>query len=277
MTFPNSSPSHANDVTDPDDVIESHSWRTIGDRVAIKELDRSAFFYNETGVPGKIQSFFGIDSLGKGASIEIGLIHNDIRYQGTLLRKNDDTPHGRTQLHWRSDFSAVLKAELPEWYDYFNSHEDKPEFGPELRLSRMEDETGYYVSIVDVAAIRSDIESELIENQNFQPLKEGRIKEYYGKRYERSAANRKRAIEIHGYECAVCGFDFFKVYGERGKEFIEVHHIKPISTSQEEIVVNPETDLVTVCANCHRMIHRYPDDILSTDELRERMTLNVIQ
>lgn len=69
--------------------------------------------------------------------------------------------------------------------------------------------------------------------------------------------------------CYACGFNFEKVYGERGKEFIEVHHIKPLSTLDEEIEVNPKTDLVPLCANCHRMIHRRKDEILSMDELKE--------
>ena len=32
--------------------------------------------------------------------------------------------------------------------------------------------------------------------------------------------------------------------------------------------VNPQTDMVVLCANCHRMIHRNRDGMLSPDELR---------
>lgn len=55
--------------------------------------------------------------------------------------------------------------------------------------------------------------------------------------------------------CEVCGFDFSKFYGERGKGFIECHHTKPLS----ELRPNDKTrvsDLALVCSNCHRMIHR---------------------
>lgn len=44
--------------------------------------------------------------------------------------------------------------------------------------------------------------------------------------------------------------------------------IKPISTFTEEQQVDPQTDLITVCANCHRMIHRKPNDILTIEELK---------
>ncbi len=52
-----------------------------------------------------------------------------------------------------------------------------------------------------------------------------------------------------------CAFDFEAMYGEIGRGFGEVHHLLPLS----EPIHARETrlqDLVVVCANCHRMIHR---------------------
>lgn len=45
-------------------------------------------------------------------------------------------------------------------------------------------------------------------------------------------------------------------YGENGKDFIEIHHVKPLSTLEEATEIDPEIDLVPVCLNCHRMLHR---------------------
>ncbi|MBR3918614.1 MAG: HNH endonuclease [Clostridia bacterium] len=67
----------------------------------------------------------------------------------------------------------------------------------------------------------------------------------------------------------VCGFDFEKTYGDLGKDFIEVHHTKPLFSLEEEVKINPRTDLVCVCSNCHRMIHRKRDSIISIDELKK--------
>ena len=97
---------------------------------------------------------------------------------------------------------------------------------------------------------------------------EGNVKTYYGKRYERNPENRQRAIEIHGLDCYVCGFNFEAVYGERGANFIEVHHLKPLSTLEEATEINPDTDLVPLCANCHRMIHRRKDAVLTVADLK---------
>ncbi len=55
--------------------------------------------------------------------------------------------------------------------------------------------------------------------------------------------------------CEICGFDFYEVYGEIGKDYIEAHHKRPISTMQEGEMTNIN-DMAIVCSNCHRIIHR---------------------
>ena len=63
--------------------------------------------------------------------------------------------------------------------------------------------------------------------------------------------------------------NFEEVYGTRGRGYIEIHHINPLSTIREETKINPSTDLIPVCANCHRIIHRKKENILSIDEMKE--------
>ncbi len=101
--------------------------------------------------------------------------------------------------------------------------------------------------------------------------KEGKRLIYYSTRYERSAKNREAAILARGTICEACGFDFEKAYGKIGSGFIEVHHIKPLcSLDGEEIPINPKEDMVCVCANCHRMLHRH-GDILTIEQLKKKM------
>ncbi len=75
-------------------------------------------------------------------------------------------------------------------------------------------------------------------------------------KYERNPYARKKCIEYYGYSCVVCGFNFEKIYGEQGREYIHVHHLEQIATLGEKYEVNPINDLRPVCANCHAMIHR---------------------
>lgn len=111
----------------------------------------------------------------------------------------------------------------------------------------------------------------MVEDENFSYsiTKEGKRVMYYSSRYERSTKNRNAAIKIHGTSCMVCGFDFERTYGLLGKDYIEVHHIRPLSDQQEEVEIDPENDLICVCANCHRMLHRTKHDILTPEKLKE--------
>ena len=99
--------------------------------------------------------------------------------------------------------------------------------------------------------------------------KEGAKKQYYTTRYERDPKKRAEALRIHGLTCAVCEMDFESVYGELGKGYIEVHHVKPLYSLEGESEVNPETDLVCLCSNCHSMIHHKKNYIMSVEELKE--------
>lgn len=113
------------------------------------------------------------------------------------------------------------------------------------------------------------VESDLASFQEEEEYFEGRKSLRYSNYYERNSKLRAKVIALYGTKCQVCGFDFEEFYGERGKDFIEVHHLRPISELKGETQINPETDMVIVCSNCHRMIHRKRDQILSVEELSE--------
>lgn len=70
--------------------------------------------------------------------------------------------------------------------------------------------------------------------------------------------------------CEVCGFDFNQTYGELGRGYIEAHHVVPLSMREKEKVTSLK-DLVPVCSNCRRMLHRtYPG--ISVDDLKKRLS-----
>ncbi len=95
---------------------------------------------------------------------------------------------------------------------------------------------------------------------------EGAKKQIVVNAYERDATAKPRCIKRWGCVCVVCDFDFHAVYGDLGKDFIHVHHLRPIHTIGEEYVLDPENDLRPVCPNCHSMLHR-KKDVLSIEEL----------
>ena len=110
-------------------------------------------------------------------------------------------------------------------------------------------------------------------NISFEYVKEN-DEEYYGnenlnkirihKVIERNQKLVKQVKGIHGYRCQACGFSFNNFYLNIGDNYIEAHHLTPLSKIKEEnIKLNPKTDFAVLCSNCHRMIHRteYFDNI----------------
>lgn len=115
--------------------------------------------------------------------------------------------------------------------------------------------------------------------ETVEKIKDGKKVVYYTTVYERKSKNRDAAMRIakqkHGYlRCEACGFNFEKIYGERGKDFIEVHHNKPLFGLADEMEIDPGKDLNCLCSNCHRMIHRNRREILTVTQLKSMIESN---
>lgn len=103
--------------------------------------------------------------------------------------------------------------------------------------------------------------------------------------YERSSLLRKIAIEHYTKNddilCDACKFSFNNFYGEKvGKGYIEIHHIKPIFKYEDEelgeTIDNALKNVIPLCSNCHRMIHRDWRSPLQVDFLIEQINQNGI-
>lgn len=109
------------------------------------------------------------------------------------------------------------------------------------------------------------------QEENLEGLPEGAQTKVLVNRYERSRVNRQICIAKNGAFCNICGFDFGKQYGKDGDGFIEVHHLTPVSKLGGNYNINPVTDLIPVCANCHAMIHRR-NPPYSVDEMKNLLS-----
>lgn len=111
-------------------------------------------------------------------------------------------------------------------------------------------------------------------NEVYQLRTEGGRKVVISKVAERDLALRSDAIKIHGTTCFGCGFNFEKAYGSIGDGFIEIHHITPLSTYNKSKIVDASRDLMPLCSNCHRMVHRKKNYVLSLEELKKIISHN---
>lgn len=94
------------------------------------------------------------------------------------------------------------------------------------------------------------------EVENPEKYTEGATKQVSVNIYERNPVARKKCIEHFGYNCVVCDFNFKTTYGDLGKDFIHVHHLKELHTIGKKYEVDPIADLRPVCPNCHAMLHK---------------------
>ncbi len=70
------------------------------------------------------------------------------------------------------------------------------------------------------------------------------------------AEAKRRFKKTHGHLfCEACDFDYHATYGSAGEDFIEVHHLKPVSEMRHGETTRLE-DVALVCSNCHRVLHR---------------------
>lgn len=106
------------------------------------------------------------------------------------------------------------------------------------------------------------------EIEKTELFKEGATKQVTVNSYERNSAARKECLKKFGYNCQVCNMSFSHTYGDIGKSFIHVHHLKPLAGVTGEYELNPGKDLVPVCPNCHAMLHA-SNPPLSIAELKE--------
>ena len=110
--------------------------------------------------------------------------------------------------------------------------------------------------------VTNDLQNKLESNEEGHPSKR------YVTVYERDNKNRRQALAIHGCTCFACGFNFGEMYGEYAKGYIQIHHVKPVSELGGSKAINPETDLIPLCANCHAVVHRRKEKTLSLEEIR---------
>ena len=205
-----------------------------------KEKQAGATPY-EDRIEGNVLYMMGQERHGTDQKLMRNL-PNSIDTIHLFFRAKHHTPfiyYGKCRL-----LSAVEKADAPSEFEFLLIEQDGAK-GEESEEA-----------IIDLLANANDAE---IEGRKY-------ISQHI--RYERNPQNRRKAILLQGHVCRICGFDFGKVYGTSlADDYIEVHHIRQLSEGQQN--VDPSKDLITVCANCHRMLHRRKTNNISVSELQE--------
>jgi predicted HNH restriction endonuclease len=168
---------------------------------------------------------------------------------------NDDGKH--TVLNkrlLRTLFNVPLRENYAEVGEYYYSFFDKTNNATKgISESFVEKAVAFFL---DVAQAMPHAKASIESHHEDFPKTENRktvISHIHRERNRTIAIMRK---ELDKYKCQVCGLKFDEVYGgELGHKFAEAHHIVPLSRLKENVQTDMK-DLRTVCANCHRMLHR---------------------
>jgi hypothetical protein len=137
-------------------------------------------------------------------------------------------------VHWRSQLSGILI--------------------PADAADQLEQVWAEHIGAVTRAAFETEPDPEADQ------FPEGRVVYRLHRQRERDprVVEQAKALarERHGRVfCEACGFDFEAAYGDLGRDFIEGHHTRPLSSYPGEQETRA-ADIALVCSNCHRMLHR---------------------
>src|SRR5690606_28342284 len=102
-----------------------------------------------------------------------------------------------------------------------------------------------FLGILSVAGL-SQSSPTIVDDQLTSTVIEGNKRKVYTTTYERDAANRQKAIALHGTTCFACEVNLGELYGPVADGFVHVHHRRPLHLSGPTHV-DPAIDLVPLC------------------------------
>jgi predicted HNH restriction endonuclease len=159
------------------------------------------------------------------------------------------------------------KAEGIESY-----HLEKIEYSTALEfIKENQKEFDDWINLHEKKSNTLNIDKDKVGSNNFYPTyPEGAIKEITQEIRYRNPKIKSGRIEYVGHcSCEICDFDFEEKYGDLGKGFIECHHLIPLSDRKgNESTETSIDDVVLVCSNCHRVIHKNGAKPITIDEIK---------
>lgn len=252
---------------------KSNTWKTkdISELLRMVSWGKSEnLSYKESRFQNELESLYSLvgKSTGYWANYYLRAVkeHGAVTYAKKALSKGGATQEGFQTLIdvGRPDLSMEYAVLKPEYQGLFTEEEF------EIAKNRLS-------SVPDYAWRKDVLPSDNFfgEISNTETFSEGAKQVVTVNRYERNPKARLECLKKHGYKCKVCDFSFAEMYGDIGRKFIHVHHIKPLAGIEKDYEVNPAKDLVPVCPNCHAMLHT-KNPPLSVYELKAVLNNNTV-
>ena len=130
--------------------------------------------------------------------------------------------------------------------------------------------------IENIDAEEIDLIKDLTGSEKKALKKHREHEKYYIKTDPKFIKNLKKKFN---HTCQACNLKFDKIYGKYNDklDYVEAHHIIPKSEILKKIELNEEMgrdekDFAILCANCHRMIHKY--GCPSLEEFKDKIEID---
>lgn len=215
-----------------------------------------------------------------GGSGSKGQVLDEVERAGLMKFSPHDLQSRRTrnELNWRNDLAYIRDhlaneghVSSAQWNTWAITENGKRHFAS-LAARLTSQRQFQHFNAEAVPTIAAIVSGEQFSDENALSgetlFTEGHQTQRWTTTYERNPQLRAAAIKLHGVVCMGCGFNFEAKYGTIGSGFIEVHHTKPICSLGGASSVNPATDLIVLCSNCHSIVHRKRPSPLSLEALR---------
>lgn len=123
---------------------------------------------------------------------------------------------------------------------------------------------------MDLAGLRliiSRAQTEVGDEDIEEGTERSRMRRYRERNSAAAAQFKREAVSKGKLECEACGIDYLKLYKDAALRVVECHHSVPLS-SKQHAGVTKKSDLVLLCATCHRLAHSRKEPV-PVSELRE--------
>ena len=244
------------------------AWDNMDEEINILQksdyVDTNWDCYNSNVKPGDFFFIIAVGGSKKKGIFGCGIVEDILLDQESLINKENKRNRiiGKLYILVNPNRDRIIELE------YLKEHYPEQTWTPQKCGTTIKDE--YVGTLVKSWKELINKNATFSEKVNSRIFLEGNPQQKMYTYYERDHKVRDICLKKKGFVCKVCGISMADKYGDIGKEFIHVHHIKFLSSIKKEYETDPENDLEPVCPNCHSMLHRkYKNEYLTIDELRD--------
>lgn len=173
-----------------------------------------------------------------------------------ILTSRDLRPHGRfTRLAkplTEAAYGHAIVEHLRTREHYFGVYDAIEPSDPlaHTRFCRLAED--FFLGILSKSTTVPDTLDAVTED-DYPAVERRRVR--WHMQFERNTRLARQRKQRDQYKCAVCDLFMHNRYGELASKYAEAHHKTPLQKLNDSTVTTLD-DLITVCPNCHRMLHR---------------------